>query len=252
MQLPRFRRGLIKARPSDEDGVYTILGTKMLLDQNDSLELSKHGSYNKDETNFVKKCIQPNSIVVDVGAHIGYYTLLMAKLAGYVHAFEPNKENFAILEKNVALNALGNVKLYNAAASDKKGSTLLYKCESNSGMHRLYPSNWCHGGHDVVETMRLDDVLDRADFIKMDIEGAEYCALKGMERILSERPTLFMEFDPPSITESGAEPRELYEYIKSFGYNIRLLNGENDYDRIEQITKNNDGYKMSLFCTAKE
>src|SRR2546428_649540 len=100
----------------------------------------------------------------------------MAKIGRDVHAFEPECRNFEILQKNLALNDIKNVSVYDFAVADKSGTTTLHLCESNRGMHRIYPSKWCNGGTLEIETVRVDDVVKQADFIKMDIEGAEFGA----------------------------------------------------------------------------
>ena len=91
-----------------------VMGNKMFLDPQDSLLLSINGIYEEFETELVSKEISKNDVVVDIGANIGYYTLIFAKLVGEngkVFAFEPDPSNFALLKKNVELNGFRNVVL---------------------------------------------------------------------------------------------------------------------------------------------
>src|SRR5437588_748734 len=104
----------------------------------------------------------------------------MAKQVEQVFAFEPEQRNFELLQKNIDLNKLDNVDPRNVAASANSGKSILYLCGSNRGMHRLYKSEWCDEGAVTVQTIAIDDVIEYADFVKMDIEGAELGALKGM------------------------------------------------------------------------
>lgn len=90
----------------------TVNDYRMILDKDDSLRLSLF-PYEPIETQLVKQYVKAKDCVVDVGANIGYYTLLMAKQRAIVHSFEPEPKNFALLKKNVELNNFTNVILYN-------------------------------------------------------------------------------------------------------------------------------------------
>jgi len=154
-------------------------GHKMFLDSKDSLSLSIYGIHEPLVTELVKKEIKKGNVVLDIGAHIGYYTLIFAKLVGEegkVFAFEPDPTNFSLLKKNVEINGYKNVELVQKAVSNKNGKIKLYLSEENSGDHRIYNS---HDGRKFieVEAIRLDDYFKNyngaIDFIKMDIQGAE-------------------------------------------------------------------------------
>src|ERR1700674_193031 len=106
---------LESGRPS---GSVQIQGHTMFLDRNDSLQLYATGIYEPIETEIVKREVRSGEVVLDIGAHIGYYTLLFARLvgeSGRVFAFEPDPANFAILSSNVAVNAYENVTLIRSA-----------------------------------------------------------------------------------------------------------------------------------------
>lgn len=238
-----------KIKPPVQDGdKYKILGNWMYIDDKDSMQLSKYALYNKEQTQLIKKLVKKKHTVLDIGAHIGYFTLIMAKQAKQVYAFEPEARNFQILTKNIELNKLSNVKLNNVAVAEFKGKTTLHLCEMNGGMHRIYPSKWCKEGIVQVETVRIDDLIQEADFIKMDIEGAELGALRGMIKLLKIcHPTIIMEFHPPSIEEYGANPRDIYDFMTSLGYDIRLsLMDSISFEKLEQISKEKIG--TNIIC----
>jgi len=148
----------------------------------------------------------------------------MAKHCGFVDAFEPDPNNMELLRRNIKLNNLENVLTYQKAVGEFNYSNEeLYICSSNSGMHRLYPSKWCNNSI-KVQSIRIDIYEFQPDFIKMDIEGSELGALKGMKATLeSYHPTMIMEFHPPSIEEYGASPEEEYHFLKTLDYSIRLI-----------------------------
>jgi FkbM family methyltransferase len=171
---------------------HEVLGHKMFLDSRDSLNLSIKGVYEPFETELVKKEIRKGDVVLDVGANIGYYTLIFAKLVGEngkVFAFEPDPSNFALLKKNVEINGYKNITLVQKAVSNKTGKTKLYLSDRNLGDHRIYDS---HDGRRYIEidAIRLDDYFKdyngKIDFIKMDIQGAEGGAIQGMRSLLKK------------------------------------------------------------------
>lgn len=201
----------------------------MYLDELDSMGLKANPIYEPQETRFIQSFLKPDMICVDVGAFIGYFTIMMAKIAKRVYAFEPEQLNCGTLLRNVSLNGRqDNVLVYPYAVGSRDGQSItLYKCATNHGMHRVYLSKWCHdAGVDLVNSVTLDWIVEHADFIKMDIEGSEYGALLGMQRILKEsRPTILMEFHVPSIIEYGVKPIEIINYLNNLDYKIWLLNG---------------------------
>jgi FkbM family methyltransferase len=233
---------------------YKIQGNWMYLDDKDSMFLAVFGIFHPIETNLIKNMVKSNHTVLDIGAHIGYFTIIMAKQAKQVYAFEPESRNFHTLQKNVNLNELSNVKLYNRAVAEHNYKTKLHLCHTSSGMHRLYPSMYCKEGTIEIETISINEIIEDADFIKMDIEGAELGALKGMKKLLEKNgPSIIMEFHPPSIEEYGAKPRAIYDFMKSLGYDIKIplsnsihLNSL-PFEELEKIAIENIG--INLLCT---
>lgn len=198
----------------------------MILDKQDSLGLSTNKVYEPVETALIKFLLKPTDVALDIGAHIGYFTLLMAQRCKFVYAFEAEPYNYMVLRRNLLTNKLyQKVTVFNAAVTNQKGSIPFFLCYENSGMHRVYPSKWCMEKPMTIESVRLDDFTDtKFDFIKMDIEGSELGALKGMQNLLTNsKPIMIMEFHPPSIEEYGASPEEEYHFLKTLGYSIRLI-----------------------------
>ncbi len=173
-----------------------------------SKQVARFGIHEKVATNFVLKTIKRNDLVIDLGANIGYYTLIFAKLVGengLVLAFEPELSNFNILKKNVRENGYKNTIPENMAISNKSGKFELYLSKTNTGSNRMFESkiednDWVQ----EVEVKTLDEYLKLASikkdisFIKMDIEGSEYFALEGMSRVLNTNTNLkiMLEYAP--------------------------------------------------------
>ncbi|MCI0329535.1 MAG: FkbM family methyltransferase [candidate division Zixibacteria bacterium] len=204
-------------------------GHPMHLDRRDSLFLSvNHGAYEPFETELIKKEIKRNYTVLDLGANIGYYSLIFARLVGNrgkVFAFEPDESNAALLEKNVEINGYRNVCIVKKAVSDKTEKNRLYLSKENFGDHRIYDSGDRRQSIEI-ETVRLDDLFKnrspKIDFIKMDIQGAEGGALLGMSELLktSKNLKILSEFWPFGLKKFGTEPQEYLRRLEDFGFKL--------------------------------
>lgn len=168
--------------------------------------------------------LAPGMTVADVGAHVGYYTILAARRvgpAGTVHAVEPCAETLAFLERNLALNEVTNVVVHPYAAGAARRNRVLHVTGS-SDSHGFYP-------HPLTETLRtvevaetpLSEVLDgRVDVVKIDVEGAEIEVLDGMREALLEAPprSLLVEWNPACMTSAGRDPLELPAHLERLGF----------------------------------
>jgi len=168
-----------------------VLGHQMYLDKLDSLRLGVFGIHEPVETRWIQEHVPVGGVAIDIGANIGYHTLLLARQVGptgHVYAFEPDPDNFALLSRNVTLNGYNNVTLEQAALSDSTGTLRLYQSARNLGDHRPFDSG---DGRPFVEVsaLQLDEYLnayrDRLDYVKMDNKGGEAAALAGMCRLLA-------------------------------------------------------------------
>jgi FkbM family methyltransferase len=207
----------------------TMHGFSLLLDPLDSLELSIFRAYEPFETSLLSAEIRLGMTIVDVGANIGYYTLLFSKLtggAGRVYAFEPEPQNFSLLQQNLTRNARTNVVALDRALSDRAGQSFLYLSSENLGDHQAYQSE--DGRRKVPITMtRLDDcVKGPVDLIKMDVQGFEAHALRGMEAVIAASPrlTIFTEFWPEGLRRAGSAAADFLRQLRSFDLEIFFIN----------------------------
>lgn len=215
-----------------------VLGHTMYLDAQDVFDLAMYGRHEPFETELVQQEVKAGNTVLDVGAHIGYYTLIFAKLAGTqgkVFAFEPEPENFCLLQKNVRQNGYQNVALMPKAVSDKVGKASLYLSANNSGDHRICDSREARGTIEI-ETVSLDDYFKdykrTIDFVKMDIQGAEYAALCGMTTLLETDRVmrLMTEFWPHGLRTYGIQPSVFLSFLADRGF--RLLDVDEEQRRV--------------------
>ena len=203
-------------------------GHKMYLDREDSLGLSKHRVFEPFETEICKRDIKPGDIIVDIGANIGYYTLIFARLVGSkgkVYAFEPDPTNFELLRANVEANGYKNVVLEQKAVSSKEWEATLHLSQGNLGDHRLYDSL---DDRDtiLVEAIALDRYFENIereiDFIKMDIQGAEPGAFAGMISLVENNDKLKMttEFWPAGLQRFGTSGADYLDMLENSGFHL--------------------------------
>jgi len=207
------------------------------------------GLWEPETTDFVLMKMKPGVNVLDVGADIGYYTLLFAKLVGAkgnVYAFEPIPKAKYYLDKNVELNELKNVKTYGFALFDDAGMVCLEdpfnKSNINPQKKRL-SKNDIQVEMKVFDGWRSEESIDRVDFMKLDVEGAEMNILRGMrETIEKDRPEILVELHPSQLKNFGFVPSDMLEFLTGFGYQIDPV----DRPHIDFSQGN-----ITLFCREK-
>jgi FkbM family methyltransferase len=173
--------------------------------------------------------IRPGMTVIDVGANIGYYTLVFADLvgpSGRVIAFEPDPDLFNAAVENVRLNGkAGTVQLHNCALGAQPAELYLQRGQVNSGDNRLHRSDPGTARSVAVRVLRLDDVLssEKVDWIKVDVQGWECDVFEGMDQTLVRNLKtlqICFEFWPHGIRQAGRDPREVLTILRKSGYSI--------------------------------
>lgn len=202
--------------------------------------------YERPETNFFLATFRPGMSFLDIGANVGYYTALalsIAKCRSRVIAMEPDPESFHYLQKTVLANGGANDICVNKAAADKAGTMTLYVSADNRGDNRLYDNDF-RTGTITVDAVTVDDLLDSLrietiDFIKVDVQGYEGHALRGMRRTLRSSTSLIllMEFWPYGLTCAGSNPNDVLESLASTGL---LLFELTDKARLKPIQRYNE------------
>lgn len=179
------------------------------------------------------RSIDPDETIFDIGANVGIYTCLAGcKLdSGSVHAFEPHPNNVRRLKENIQLNNLtSSAKINEYALSDVTGKfdlSVQVSSEAAEGGHSLI-SDSDIGETIVVSTYRGDELigeeLPEPDVIKIDVEGAEFKVLRGLQQTLTENtPEIYCELHKEQLEEDGASVDEVTEYLTQRGYTIETL-----------------------------
>ena len=178
-------------------------------------------------TNLFKQLATKGMNCIDIGAHVGYFTLLMAGLAGdsgRVLAFEPAAENYNLLVANIKLNDFKNVTAIQKAVSDRTGQAKLYLNGSGSGGNTLYGQGSDYTESIAVNMVSIDEFLRGemcpVDIIKIDVEGGELAVLSGMTKTcrLSDNLKLFIEFNPPLLQQSNTDMAEYWDKLVELGF----------------------------------
>ena len=171
--------------------------------------------------------LQPGHVFVDVGANIGYFSLLAATVvgsAGSVFAFEPDPSNFQLLEANVRLNDFEDiVHCCQAGLAAERGNGRLYLSEDNLGDHQIFASGEARASVHITLINGSDFLaprVSRIDLLKVDTQGSEFGVIKGLMPILRQQtvpPRVLIELTPLSLRQCGSSGRQLIELLAELG-----------------------------------
>jgi len=191
--------------------------------------LRHHFTWQRSLTVFIDRWLEPGEVFVDVGANLGYFTLVGANAvgrAGRVHSFEPEPRNMALLRRNLALNRFDQVVCHQVAVGAAPGSAALSLSEANLGAHHLAGPREGHEGI-RVRLVTLDEALAGeprpVKLIKIDIQGGELDALDGAEALLARqarRPAVIMELNPTTLEQADPGLERLQAFVLRHGYRI--------------------------------
>jgi FkbM family methyltransferase len=266
--------GRIRLLQRVRDGIYNLLrpsgltqvsveGFLLYIDPRDesvSKILLLDGTYEPTETRLIRSQLTEGSVFVDIGANIGYYTLLAASCVGHrgkVYSFEPEPNNFSLLSRNVEAYPTNNITVIQMAVSRESGTMSLYVEDAIAGGHTLFPSQEKQRTV-TVKTTSLDDFfgehIPEVTLMKMDIEGWEMEALQGMKKTINANPyiKLITEIFPKRLEECGSSPRGYLEELRQLSYRLHIIDEERGEVRIaddeEILTTAQRFGTTNLFC----
>lgn len=192
------------------------------------------GSYEMGKRLAFEREIKPGSVLYDIGANVGYFSLLASVLVGdngKVFAFEPLPRNVEFLKKHISINKLANIEVIEAAVSYQSGEAF-FDLGASTAMGHLSDS-----GGLQVQMVSLDDLvsagkLEPPDYIKLDVEGAEYDALRGAEAVIDKiQPVLFLD------THQRSAHQNTVAFLEQKKYQIEILDGKSLAETKELIAR---------------
>lgn len=249
-----------------KESIVEIQGSKMYMNPDNLPKRFKRtfrsyiisGVWEELTTEMFRRVIKKGDIVVDLGANIGYFTLLAARLVGKegkVYAFEPEPVNYSLLLKNIEINGYKNIVPVQKAISSTTGTVRLFIDNEDSGGHTIRQYN-DKMEFVEIESVTLDDYFrDKGhpiNVIKMDIEGAEMAALSGMNRIIKENKNLkmFVEFYFPGIRRSGDSPEEFARrLLEDYHFSILAIS---DYTKNRKHLRINNVDELMNLCKGEK
>ena len=214
-----------------------INGYDLLVLANEDVGRQIHylGCYEKVETDYLRKNINSNAICVDIGANIGYFTMLMAQKAssGFVHAFEPIKLNASLLKASADLNGFTHLRINQCAVGDVDGEVSFSQSSDSAYSSMIDTNRKPLDRIFTVPSITLDTYLEREgisriDVLKADVEGAEELVITGATRLLSDkkrRPKIiFLELYDGNLKAFGTSVDMMVEKLQSFDYRPFVIN----------------------------
>ena len=207
-------------------------------DKQVSHKIREEGIWEPYETSLILSWLQAGGVFIDVGANIGFFTLIAASLVGehgQVFAFEPDPANHALLTKNARYNKLAP-RIHSVMAGlstvDAKGT--LFLSEDNLGDHRIYPGRGCRETCDIdllngAEYLRHQLRVHKhtgIDLIKVDTQGSETQVMEGLMPLLLELsfvPPILIELTPFALREAGSSGRQLIELLANLQLDFHIV-----------------------------
>ena len=209
--------------------------------------LSEYGEWSEGEVVLLKKLVNDNENIIEIGSNIGTHTIPLAKHVsngGLVYAIEPQSQNYKLLSKNIKDNELKNVKIFKLAISSKKGKAYMNifneNLTNNYGDSKIFENNFQNSEGVIVKTLDqlfYDDYkeIKPIKLIKCDAQGQELNIILGSQKIINmHKPFLYLENDDINTS------KPLIEKVKHMGYIMfwhlpALYNPNNFFKNIKNV-----------------
>ncbi len=176
--------------------------------------VERYGGHSLNDKEILKQFLTPGSVFIDIGAHIGTFSIPLSKVAKEVHAFEPTDHTRATLEENIKLNHCKNITVHPCAVGEHAGAVHGTSGGANRGM--TYYTE-VEGGN--IPMRPLADEVAHADVIKIDAEGLELRILAGARAFIErERPIIYFELSRSQLARYGDSVFGLYRFFRELGY----------------------------------
>ena len=247
-----FGERLYRKKVEVNPGVYIWAGLIDVIQRN----LIVHAQWDPKILRTLKMYLKPGATFLDIGANIGYFTLIASSLvgrSGTVVAFEPSLRAIELLSANLRLNQVQNVVIYSIAVGKESALGTFYQATPNN----IGASSLCQlasaVGIERVPVYRLDDLLEpmgfRPDVVKIDVEGFELDVIRGMEVLLRRsRPVVLCEVTVEWIINRGQDPNDMLKLMEDLGYSTFVIRegAEITFERLKEISSTATDFKEEI------
>ena len=218
------------------DGLRLIIAP----DEEASRAVFVSGVYEPASTLVLRRLVLRGSTFIDVGAHVGLYTLVASRWVGengHVYSFEPSSREITALNRNIELNGLANVTVTKAALHERGGTAVLHVADSHHGGQNTLADSFAYGSvrqatEESVTLIALDELWRRGEIrrpgvIKIDAEGSELHVLRGAAALLREaRPAVVFEVNQALLMASGTSADEVDQFFRRLNYSVYRLDDD--------------------------
>jgi len=219
-------------------------------------QLTEYSAHTRNELAMLNSFIKKGDTIIDVGGHIGTYSIPFAKKIGKlgrVFTFEGNPNNFALLEKNITINGMRSIiQAFNAVVSQDEASKFEMELPDggNSGMY--YFSSVVRTIAKKTPVINIDNWFNglskkpKVNLIKIDVEGAEVEILRSCEKLIKKfKPILYIEISQEALKRFDHSIDDLHQILSKEGYqyykNIGERNSNNDLFKIKKLASIDEG-----------
>ncbi len=216
---------------------------------------AEEGSHQREDIEMLYRFISSDSVVVDIGAHIGTFTVPFAKVARKVYSIEPMPSTFSLLKRNLEANVIVNVIALNCAVSDKQETLIADETPNRAGT-MFFPK----GKGVSVPAKTLDEIVpqnEKVALIKIDVEGMELAVLRGGAGIIrAHRPVIFFEVNTKALSAHSVSRFQIESFLRRHGYvffrSTKSDNSNSDQPKLARMWSLYQGYFFDCFAVPKE
>lgn len=210
------------------------------------------GSFEEQELSFFMSTLKPGDTVLDVGANAGLYSIIASKIVGeegHIYAFEPGEVELSLLAENIALNQSSNIQVVDKAVGNYVGEVNL-GISDDGAMNSLRVTQ--HSMQNIkqwtsVQITTLDEFIKhssiaKVDFIKIDVEGAEYLVLEGAKEVLTNNKLTIL-FESSNVTSAAFEESisDIIQYVQRIGFSVYYLDEHSNLTQVLETTQDIGG-----------
>ncbi len=203
-------------------------------------QLAANGVWEKHISEYLLSHLTRNDVFVDAGANIGYFTLLVAPIVKQVYAFEPMSLNFKYLENNIKSNHLKNVKIFKIGLWDSMSKKeILVQPEFAATAHIVQEGELMDYKKEIIQCVHLDSLNLEPTYIKLDIEGAEPWALRGMQETLIRcKPTIIIEVNRHCLKNYfNVDSYAIWDLLTALGYRFEALINRRSINSLKELNE---------------